>query len=114
MMKTEKNAVYKIEIFLPENLIEQMIEEVTRLGACRVGNYDFVASYYEIEGCWRPLEGSTPLAGEKKVVNYGREYKLEIRCEDRHVRNVLERIREVHPYDEALINVIRLENHNFE
>ena len=37
-MKTEKNAVYKIEIFLPENLIEQMIEEVTRLGACRVGN----------------------------------------------------------------------------
>lgn len=98
----------------PKELINQMLEEVTKLGACKVGNYDHVASYYEIKGCWRPLDGSTPVTGDQNIVNYGKEYKLEIRCEEQYVREVLKRIREIHPYDEALINVLKLENHNFE
>jgi len=113
-MEKETIVVYKIEIYLSKDLIGQMLEEVTKLGACRVGNYDHVASYYEIEGCWRPLDDSIPVTGDKNVVNYGKEYKLEIRCEELYIRDVLKKIREVHPYDEALINVIRLENHNFE
>jgi len=104
---------YKLEIYLPKDIIPTILEAVTKLGACRVGDYDHVASYYEIEGCWRPLEASEPLTGEKNTVNYGKEYKLEIRCEETYVKSVLQKIRELHPYEEALINVIRLDNDRF-
>lgn len=109
-----ENFVYKIEVYLSKELIPKVIEGATELGACKIGNYDHVASYYEIEGCWRPLGDSTPFSGEKNRVNYGREYKLELRCEGDYVSSVLRRVRELHPYEEALINVIRLENHLFE
>lgn len=108
------SVTYKIEVYLAKFLIPKIIEEVTILGAGRVGNYDHVASYYEIEGCWRPLSDSTPFSGDKNQVNYGKEYKLEIRCEEKYIKKVLKKIREIHPYDEALINVIKLENHKFE
>lgn len=111
---SENTIIYKLEIYSPKNLIPKMIEEITKLGACRVGNYDNVASYYEIEGCWRPLGESTPFTGEKNKINYGKEYKLEIRCEEQYVKTVLKKIREIHPYEEALINVIKLYNRLFE
>jgi len=105
---------YKIEVYLPEECIQNTILEATEAGACKVGDYDYIASYYQIEGCWRPLEESRPITGEKNKVNYGTEYKLELRCEEVHVKTVIEKIREVHPYEEALINIIKLENHLFE
>ncbi len=109
-----KIVQYKIEVYLSEDLIDDMITEATKLGACKIGDYDHIASYYEIKGCWRPLENSQPFTGEKNIVNYGSEYKLELRCEEKNVKSVLKRIREIHPYEEALVNVIRLENHLFE
>lgn len=105
---------YKLEIYLPKDLIKTVIEEATKLGACKVGNYDYVVSYYEVEGCWKPLGEATPFSGKKNALNHGKEYKLEIRCEEPYVKNVLKRIREMHPYEEALINVIKLENTFFE
>lgn len=75
---------YKLEIYLPKNIIPTI------------------------------LESSEPLTGEKNTVNYGKEYKLEIRCEETYVKSVLQKIRELHPYEEALINVIRLDNGRFE
>ncbi len=99
---------------MPKDLIGRMLEEVTKLGACRVGNYDHVASYYEVEGSWRPLNDADPVTGDKNVINYGKEYKLEIRCEEQYVGGVVKKIREVHPYEEVLINTIRLDNHIFE
>jgi len=104
---------YKIEVYLPKEEIENIISAASKLGACKIGNYDHVASYYQIEGCWRPLEESSPVTGEKNEVNFGSEYKLELRCEETHIRKVINKIREIHPYEEALINIIRLENHLF-
>ena len=56
---------YKIEIFLPEKYIELMIERINNLGACKVGNYDYCASYIKVKGCWRPLESAAPFKGKK-------------------------------------------------
>jgi len=109
-----KNNSYKIEINLPIEFIGEIIRETTKLGACKIGQYDHVATYYEVEGCWRPLDKSNPVTGDKGEVNYGKEYKLEIRCEEDYIRNVLRKIREIHPYEEVLINVVKLYNNEFE
>lgn len=106
--------VYKFEVFLPEEYIEAVLDKAAQLGACRVGDYEHVASYYEVKGSWKPNENSKPVNGVKNEINYGSEYKLEFRCPEDKVREVLQSIRKVHPYEEALINVIRLDNDLFE
>ena len=102
---------YKIEIYLPEEFIESIVEEVTKLGACQVGDYTHVASYYPIKGSWCPNDNAQPVTGEKNKVNYGTEYKLEIRCAEEFIESVIEKVKEIHPYEEVLMNVIQLHNH---
>ncbi|WDV44066.1 divalent cation tolerance protein CutA [Clostridiaceae bacterium M8S5] len=104
-------VVYKIEVYLSKDIINNVVDQVTKLGACSVGAYDHIASYYEIEGCWRPLDNSSPFSGKKNQINYGKEYKLELRCNEKCIDKVLKKIVEIHPYEQPLINVIRLENH---
>jgi len=100
---------YKIEIFLGKEYINKILEEINKLGACRVGNYDLVSTFYEVEGCFRPLEEANPYEGKIGEVFYGKEYKLEVRCEKIYLKKVVKKIREIHPYEEPLINIIKLE-----
>ncbi len=106
--------MYKIEVYLPKEILAEMIDELSIIGACRVGGYDNVASYFEVEGCWKPTNCSNPYSGRKNVLNYGNEYKLEFRCEEHLVSDVLRKIKEIHPYEEAVINVIKIYNYLFE
>ncbi len=106
--------MYKIEVYLPKKNLEEMIGSVSVMGACKVGDYENVASYFEIEGCFKPTDKANPHTGIKNTLNYGNEYKLEFRCEESLVFDVLKKVKEVHPYEEPLINVIKLYNHIFE
>lgn len=107
-------ALFKIEVYLPEAFLEAILEASNELGACHVGLYDRVASYYEVGGTWRPLEGASPYDGAVGQISRAREMKLEFRCEGKYVRRVLRKIKEIHPYEEPLINVVRLDNGLFE
>lgn len=105
---------YKIEVFCPEDIIDELVEVACQNGAGKLGDYDHISAYYEIKGTWRPLGDSNPVTGEKNEINHGCEYKVEFRCKEQDVSGVLKAIRAVHPYELAVINVIKLENHRFE
>lgn len=109
-----KMPEYKIEVYLSKELVPTMVSAATNLGACKVGDYENVASYFEVEGCWKPKSSANPFSGKIDAVNYGREYKLELRCKENLVRKLIKTLRNLHPYEEALINVIPLANHLFE
>ena len=109
-----KTKHYKIEVFLPKEYIASVLNDLTKLGACRVGDYDHVASFMEVQGYWKPLEDAKPFGGEKNQINHGQEYKLEVRCPEEVVKQALDRIKEIHPYEEVMINIIPIHNHLFE
>ena len=104
----------KLEIYTPEEYIKELRDTLTRIGACKVGEYDHVVSYQETKGFWKPLAGSHPFNGEKEEINSGMETKMEVRCPIEKVNEAMEVIRKIHPYEEPVINVIPLLNHLFE
>lgn len=104
----------KIEIFIPEEFIETLRDELGKVGAGHIGNYDHCMSITPVRGYWRPLPGATPYQGEVGKISTGTECKVEVNCAWELVRPALEAIRRIHPYEEALINVIPLVNHLFE
>ena len=81
----------KIEIYIPEEYIEEIRNALTLAGACRAGNYDHVLSYQSTKGFWRPLENSHPFHGEKGTME-----------------EAVKTVRRIHPYEEPVINVIPL------
>lgn len=103
----------KIEIYIPEHYIERLRDELHLVNAGRIGNYDHCISITDVRGYWRPLEGASPFQGQVGEIAEGTECKVEVRCARQYVSDALKVIRNVHPYDEPLINVIPLVNHLF-
>lgn len=106
--------IVKLEIYLPRDMIEPTLEALHELGAGSVGNYDHVTSFSPVQGTWRPNEDASPYEGTQGKLSYGNEYKLEVRCPYVLVKQAVLIIKEIHPYEEPLINVIPLLNDEFE
>lgn len=98
----------KLEIFIPESHLEVLQEALQRVDAGHMGNYDSCMSYSPVTGCWRPLEGSRPYIGRCGHISAEPELKVEVTCLTRRVKETLDAVKKVHPYEEPVINVILL------
>ena len=104
----------KIEIYIPEEYIIKIRDGLNNINACRVGDYDNVISTTKVKGFWRPLEGAKPFNGVIGEICEGEECKIEIRCKKEYVKDAIKTIKEIHPYEEPVINIIPIINELFE
>ncbi|BAC12296.1 hypothetical conserved protein [Oceanobacillus iheyensis HTE831] len=96
----------KVEVYLPEEYIETMRNELNDHGFLTVGNYDHVISYSRVKGFWRPLEFASSFDGEKGKISHGTECKMEFSCMRDQVEQVRKIIIDNHPYEEPIIYFI--------
>lgn len=59
-------------------------------------------------GTWRPLEGTTPYIGKENEISEEEEYKVEVTIKKENLEKTMTAIKEIHPYEEPVINVIPL------
>jgi len=78
------------------------------VGVGRIGKYDYCSSVSFVQGTWRPLVGSTPYQGQTGTIQHGQECRPEMNCPRSCVRAAIAAIREHHPYETPLINVVPL------
>mgnify|MGYP000913127871 CR=1 FL=1 len=109
----ELPPVVKIEIFIPDDCMDALAEALHGAGAGRIGNYDHCMSIINVTGTWRPLEEAKPFLGEVGKICRGSELKVEVNCAAENVPAALQAIRQVHPYEEPVINITPLLNHLF-
>lgn len=98
----------KLEIFIPESHLELLQKALQSVDAGHIGKYDGCMSYSPVMGCWRPLEGSAPYNGVLGEISVEPELKVEVTCHKAKIKETLAAIKEVHPYEEPVINVIPL------
>lgn len=104
----------KIEIYVPEEYVVKLREELNKINGCNMGNYDNVMSVTNVRGYWRPLAGSNPFNGEVGKVCEAEECKIELRCKTAYASEAIKVIKKIHPYEEPMINVIPVLNELFE
>ena len=100
----------RLEIYVPEEFVERIRDALADVGACKIGEYSHVVSCQNTKGYWKPLEGSSPYNGEKGKICSGSEVKMEVRCPLENVKQALYTIKEIHPYEKPVINIIPLLN----
>lgn len=78
-----------------------------------IGNYDACLTTMTVKGYWRPLSNAKPFNGEIGKINEGTELKVEVNCPIDKVKTAVTAIKQIHPYEEPLINVVPLLNDQF-
>ena len=58
---------------------------------------------------WRPRAETHPYIGSENVISEEEELKVEVTILSEKLEETLRAIKEVHPYEEPVINVIKLE-----
>lgn len=98
----------KVELFIPEDFVVELANELNEHDLLREGHYDYSFSTSKVMGHWRPLEGANPYDGEIGRVSQEEEIKMEFRilAENRdQVQGIIDR---VHPYEDPVVNFIGL------
>ena len=101
--------MYKLCFFVPLSHAEETKKAVFEAGGGRIGDYDCCAWQTLGQGQFRPLEGSNPHLGEHGQLERVDELKVELVGEDGLIRDVVDAMKQAHPYEEPAYDVIRLE-----
>lgn len=100
----------KIIVTVPLENLEEVRNAMCNKGAGIIGNYTHCTMSTKCTGTFKPNEFASPYIGEKNKLEYIEEEKLEVVCDVDNVKNVITKLKEVHPYEEPAIDIIPLLN----
>ena len=101
-------SLYKLEIFVPDSHFEVVRQALWSVDAGHIGNYDRCLSWSRVNSCWRTLEGANPFDGATGVLSQAEEWKIEVCCRAERLQETVKAIKQAHPYEEPVINVLPL------
>lgn len=105
-----KEIRYKLVIHSPLTHSKIIRETLGEVGAGRVGNYDFCSFSYLGTGRFRGDEESKPAIGVSGRVEEVEEESIEIVMEESALRLAIQKLKEIHPYEEPAYEVYKLED----
>ena len=70
------------------------------------GNYDQCCWQVLGEGQFRPLVGSNPAVGELNTLKRIPEYRIEMLCQDKYIKKVIQAMKNSHPYEAVAYHVL--------
>ena len=95
----------KLVIFVPESHADQIKAVAAKAGAGKIGKYSCCSFSIKGAGRFRPEEGSEPWTGKKNQLEEVIEERIEMLCKGIYVKQVIEEISKVHPYEEPAIDI---------
>jgi hypothetical protein len=100
---------YKIVVYVPEPHANKLREALASAGAGRIGNYSNCTFTIKGTGRFKPEAGSNPTTGEIGKLEEVPEERIETVCEEKFLKQTLEAIKKVHPYEEPATDVYPIE-----
>lgn len=98
----------KLEFYVPVDYLEPVKKALFDAGAGRIGAYSHCAWQSEGQGQFKPLENSQPFIGQKESITQLKEYKVEMVVEKGLIKQVVETLKAVHPYETVAFQVIEV------
>jgi len=103
----------KIFVTIPLGNVKEVRDAICSAGAGIIGDYSYCTSSTKSVGTFQPNDHANPYIGERNNLEFVEEEKLEVVCSVENVKNVLTRLREVHPYEEPAIDIVPLIEEDF-
>lgn len=98
----------KIIVTIPIENVDEVRNAICEAGAGIIGNYTHCSMSTKCIGTFKPNDEANPYIGENNKMEFVEEEKLEVVCDIDNVKNVVLKLRKVHPYEEPAIDIIPL------
>ena len=98
----------KICVTVPMKNVQEVRNAICEEGAGVIGNYTFCSMSTKCIGTFKPSESANPYIGTKNKIEFVEEEKLEVVCDINIAKKVVDKLRQVHPYEEPAIDIIPL------
>lgn len=96
---------FTLVVTVPETHADQMREAMGNAGAGQIGNYSFCSFSVKGTGRFLPGKDSQPFIGEAGKLEEVVEERIEVVCSKELLEQVIEAIKEAHPYEETTIDI---------
>lgn len=100
----------KIIVTIPPENVNEVRKAICNIGAGIIGNYTHCSMSTKCLGTFKPNDQANPYIGQNNKLEFVEEEKLEVVCDISKVKKVLQKLREVHPYEEPGIDIVPLLN----
>ena len=90
---------YKLVFFVPESHVELVKDALFKAGAGRYDGYDSCSWQTLGQGQFKPLESSKPFLGQAGKIEHVAEYRVEMVCNGDVIKQVLNTLISIHPYE---------------
>lgn len=100
--------MFKLTFYVPESHLEIVKTAVFAAGGGRIGDYDSCCWQCPGQGQFRPLDGADPFTGKVGSLTTVTEYRVELVCEQRFIRDVVQALKQAHPYEEPAYDVMAI------
>jgi len=100
----------KFVVFVPLSHADAVRQALGEAGAGKIGNYDFCSFSSRGTGRFHGNEKTEPAIGEAGKYEAVEEEKIEVIVPRAILKNVIEKVKSVHPYEEAAFDIYPLEN----
>lgn len=107
-----KNQILKLITYVPNDQAEQVRSSIFAAGAGNIGNYDSCSYNLEGKGSFRGNENTKPYVGEKGIIHFENETRIETVVLRHNLKKVLKALFKSHPYEEVAYDLYALENEN--
>jgi len=110
ILSPKNQILKKLVTFVPLNSVEKVRQAILDAGAGHIGNYDNCSFNTNGIGTFRALANSTPYVGKKNEIHLEPEVKIETIFPNYLTSQIVEKLLEVHPYEEVAYDILPLEN----
>lgn len=98
----------KIITTIPLDNVDEVRNALCDAGAGVIGNYAHCSMSTKCIGTFKPNDKANPYIGKNDKLEFVEEEKLEVVCDIDKVKNVISKLRKVHPYEEPAIDIVPL------
>lgn len=95
----------KLVVFVPEQNADEVRDALGKAGAGKIGEYSFCS--YSTKGVarFKPSANANPHIGSAGKLETVDEERIEVACEKEQAADIINVIRDVHPYEEVVIDI---------
>ncbi len=95
----------KIVVFVPEENADEIRDALGKAGAGKIGEYSYCSYSIKGIGRFKPSDEAKPHIGSAGKMEEVHEERIEVACEKDQAKAILKVIKDVHPYEEVVVDV---------
>lgn len=95
----------KLVVFVPEENADDVRRSLGEAGAGKIGEYTFCSYSIKGVGRFKPGDKANPHIGSVGKLEEVNEERIEVACEKSQVSDIIKVIKNVHPYEEVVIDI---------